>query len=427
MRTQVLARPIGQYQIHDPKMKPQGGAIQFHQVHQAKPIDLDTHQPQALARKTYLGSPSTAHAAVIHGAAPIFTQHADGGSEKTQPRKQEKLAAASSTGAPATSTTTTAPTFSDSDLMRSGMELANIAPEKIEEALTYAYLLTTLSDRGITGLADQKILIEALDLKANIHNLASIQDVISNFDEHTIPFLLEAKALGSTKLYTALREMAAVGFNLPANRSDIVNIFNLIDDPSKVMDALAILIEFDLPINFVILKVAKDLGDISLYPLLKQLHTDGIDDPSVAQTLIADFKLSTDDLKTDSQPKYTEAMSYYKAFAGKAYNTDVVTEAKTWVIDESIQTTDIIGILVNFLDGKESADKNLIYGAFMVAFSNGDQNSLTAILDFGKTYSRATDDQRDTARDLLSGYSEGDYSSETSKARFVRLLQKQMP
>jgi len=582
---------------HDPRMNPKSGTIQFH--HPAAALDVDTHHVRTLARETGHGSPSAAHAAVIHGAAPTFAQRADGGQEresvKPDAMKMAELTSAAypglnfsslyksdaqitdidfaathtveavmeghkDTGAtrfktwnltlqrgenkyvikifidqednikvgkglgdgfrsrnlfseasgnlfinngrevelktetptllingfkdwddnndtgqyfppiyaqingdtltfkfitkatfyashvdgvislstqssPAAKVAQSAAgpaqaplTFPGSDLMRSAMEMVpGMTPALIDEALTNAYLLTTLASMGITELADQKTVIEALDLKANINDLSSLQTALEKFDDKTIPFLQEAKGLGSTELYPALREMLAIGVTSPTDRAAIVSLFDLASDPAKVMDVMTTLIEFDFPINFTVLEKAKAAGDISLYPLFNRLHTDGIDDQALVQTLISDFELSSADLKVEGQPKYTNAMNHYRAFAGHAYSTDVVTEAKAWALDETIQIPDVIGVLVNFLDGKDSADKDLIYGAFMVAFSNGDQGSLTAILAFGKAYARATADQRDSARDLLSGYSEGDFSSESGKARFARLLQKQTP
>jgi hypothetical protein len=588
---------------HDPRMNSKGDAIRFN--HAATALDVDTHHVRTLARETGHGSPSAAHAAVIHGAAPTFAQRADGGKERESVKPKEvgmKLSGYKTSDHPgtnfyslsqvpaiitdinfsaihtveavieghketdskkfktwnltmerggkkyvikillpldgdehdefvvvkgsaegfkaknqiskdsgnlfikaqpehpttdhsnrrsefllnafvkweddadnetqfppilaqiigntltfkfikksefdtrvqsenfnfeaiknptATDNSATAPailTFPGSDLMRSAMEMVpGMTPALIDEALTNAYLLTTLASMGITELADQKTVIEALDLKANINDLSSLQTALEKFDDKTIPFLQEAKGLGSTELYPALREMIAIGFTSPTDRAAIVSLFDLASDPAKVMDVMTTLIEFDLPINFTVLEKAKAAGDISLYPLFNRLHTDGIDDQALVQTLISDFELSSADLKADGQPKYTDAMNHYRAFAGHAYSTDVVTEAKAWALDETIQIPDVIGVLVNFLDGKDSADKDLIYGAFMVAFSNGDQGSLTAILAFGKAYARATADQRDSARDLLSGYSEGDFSSESGKARFARLLQKQTP
>jgi len=324
--------------------------------------------------------------------------------------------------------TATPLTFPGSDLMRSAMEMVpGMTLALIDEALANAYLLTTLASMGITELADQKAVIEALDLKANINDLGSLQVALEKFDDKTIPFLQEAKSLGNTNLYPALREMLAIGFTSPTDRAAIVSLFDLASDPAKVMDVMTTLIEFDLPINFTVLEKAKTAGDISLYPLLNELHKNGINDPAIAEAIITEFGLSAADLKAEGQPKYTDAMNHHRAFAGNAYSTDVVTEAKAWALDETVQVPDVIGVLVNFLDGKDSSDKDLIYGAFMVAFSNGDQGSLTAILAFGKAYARATADQRDSARDLLSGYSEGDFASESGKARFVRLLQKQTP
>jgi hypothetical protein len=324
----------------------------------------------------------------------------------------------------------TQPEFvADAGVMRSAMEMAGIDPALIEATFTNAYLITTLIGMGFTSPDDQKMIIDTFDLKAKPNDILALKDGLAGSagGAENIDLLFEAKTLGDAKLFNVLLKLKNFGFKKPEERKDVVDIFALAQDPNKVDAALATLIDFYRPLNFSALKNAKALNNIGLYPVLVQMSLDSIDDLAVARNLINDFSLTADDLKAEGQPNYTSALKIYQAFGDKAYNLAVVEDAKTWALDDSISVPDVIGILTNFLDGKNNADKDLIYGAFMVAYGSEDKTSLTAILNFGKIYSGTSVEQRESARDLLTGYTEGDYASESGKARFARLLLKQMP